>query len=146
MARISDLTAVTALAANDEILVYDASAGDMARGTVSTLTRYLQGVLLTAPQRERYSPTTGQTITVPFSSGSVWLVLTPAGTIAALTVALTGTFEDGMEVNISTSQSITALTVSTSYGGLQGNPTTLSANGFATLRFDAGTTTWRRVA
>lgn len=145
MARIDDLTAVTSLAANDQILVADTSAGETARATLATLTAYLQSALTASPRRDSYSPLTGQTLTVPFTAGNVWLVITPAGTIAALTVALTGTFTDGMEITLNTSQTITALTITTTSGSLQGSPTTLAANGFASLRYDAGTNTWRRV-
>ena len=146
MARISDLTAVTALAADDQILVSDTSAGDQARATLTTLTDYLQGALAIEPMRtDAYSPTTGQTITVTFNTGSVWVPVTPAGTIAALTIAMNGTFADGYELLISTSQIITALTVTTAMGSLQGQPTTLAANGFARLRWNANANTWRRV-
>ena len=57
------------------------------------------------------TPTTGATVTVN-ATGKVALLINPAGTLLALTVALPGSPSDGDVVTISSSQIITGLTIS----------------------------------
>ena len=94
------------------------------------------------------TPLTGTTVkAVPLLTGqSVWLLLTPAGTIAALTVTLFDSPQDKQEINVTTTQTITALTVGGNGYTVLGAPTTLAANGFFTLRFDAVNKVYYRVA
>jgi hypothetical protein len=89
------------------------------------------------------TPTTGFSITIGDTSE---LHLTPAGTLAAGTLTMPSAPVDGQTVTISTTQTITALTHNPNSGQtLLGALTTLAANGFATYRYRASTTTWRRV-
>lgn len=89
------------------------------------------------------SPLTGTTITS--AAGTSNLVLTPAGTIAALTVALppAATNVDGAIFTISTSQTVTALTVTAGVGNsLISSPTTLTANNDVSFIWRASNTSW----
>ena len=77
------------------------------------------------------SPLTGATITTLFGMRN--LILTPAGTLATLTVVLppqdAGGNSDGFPFTISTTQTITAITFTTSDGTtVHDAPTTLGAN------------------
>lgn len=85
--------------------------------------------------------------TVQLQDGSTWLLLTPAGTLATLTLKMplnTGVV-DRTEVLVISTQILTALTLNANGGTIIGGPTTLAANGFFTLRFDTVLQTWYRV-
>lgn len=84
-----------------------------------------------AGARQTASPTTGQTVNMTNSSFTGFLYLTPAGTIAALTVALPAEANSilGQVRRITTSQAITALTLTQQGGGqtILGAPAGLTA-------------------
>ena len=85
------------------------------------------------------TPTTGQTVAMP--KGTTSLYLTPAGTLAALTVKLPPSPLPGVVVAVGTSQTITALTVQTAAAGaVAGSPTTLAIN--AHVYFQYMTNAW----
>lgn len=92
------------------------------------------------------SPLTGTTVVMTDDAVSGSLYLTPAGTIAALTVTLPTNANSviGQKETIVTSQTITALTVDGATTIL-GNPTTLAAGGSVTFQKMAANT-WARVA
>ena len=74
-----------------------------------------------------YSPLTGTTVSVP--GGTDRIYLTPAGTLATLTVKLPPNPRPGQEVSIVSTQTVTALTVQTASGGaVAGAPTALVIN------------------
>lgn len=102
-------------------------------------------------QTQYASPTTGQTVQVTDNTTSTHLILTPAGTIAAGTVKLpiaTGSAPnatDKQTVIVNTSQTITTLTVDGNGATLRGDPTTLTADGFFTMKYDAQFNIWNRI-
>lgn len=83
------------------------------------------------------TPVTATTVAMP--KGTTSLYLTPAGTLAALTVQLPPSPLPGMVVAVGTSQTITALTVQTAAGGaVAGAPTTLAINAHVYFQYLAG--------
>ena len=90
---------------------------------------------------------TGFTTNITDSSASVWLVLTPSGTLAAGTIVLPAVANcvENQEVLVASSQTVTALTVNTNGATIVGAPTTISSGGFFTLRFEPVLKTWYRV-
>lgn len=106
----------------------------------------LAGGTLTGPLGLPYSrqvPLTGFSITI--GNGVNRLILDPAGTLATGTVTMPTAPIDGHAITISSSQIITALTVSPSGGQtLDGALTTIGANGFASWTYVLATTTWYR--
>lgn len=110
--------------------------------------RYLGGVYEGPDTNNLVVATTGSTVTMH----DTVVILTPAGTLAALTVnlfALPGTAPNqlgllnGVVVNVSTTKAITALTVATTDGSsVVGAPTTLPAGGGFAMVYDAPTNTW----
>lgn len=89
------------------------------------------------------SPLTGVTLTTV--AGTSKLVLTPAGTIAALTVALPPAVgnTEGATFTIGSSQVVTALTVTAGAGNtLISSPTTIAANGSVTFVWRASNSSW----
>jgi hypothetical protein len=95
----------------------------------------------------KVSPTTGQTVTIAQTTHTA--LIAPAGTLAALTVAFPSCSSgfQGQEFRFSTTQAITALTISVAVGGTPpGYPTTLAAGqgvGFVCNPSDNG---WYRIS
>ena len=88
------------------------------------------------------------TVAITDSDASIWLILTPTGTLATGTITLPAVANavDRQEVLVNCTQIVTSLTV----GGngataVTGAPTTLAANAYFRMRYDAATLTWYRV-
>lgn len=93
------------------------------------------------------SPISGSTVAISGTNNSVWLVLTPVGTLTTFTILLpqvSGCVAN-QEILVNTTQTITALTVNLNGAVGGGVPTTLAANGFFTLRFEPVIQKWYRV-
>ena len=96
------------------------------------------------PAQQFAAPTTGQTVVV--ATGDAWLLLTPAGTLAALTITLPTDRTDGEIVRVTSSQILTALIVGGAGTTVAGAPTTLAADGFFEMAYCATLNSWFRVA
>lgn len=90
------------------------------------------------------APLTGFTLTMTDVQSVV--SLNPAGTIAAGTIVLPPTLTDGKTVSIFTSQTITALTLSTSNSAtfVPAAVTTLAANASVEYVYDKANNQWHR--
>lgn len=149
---IDNLTATDSIVAGDQIPVGKTSAGDDRRAAASVLLEYIQANL-TFPSTElttQYAvpSATGFSVAITDGSDSIWLVLTPTATFAAGTIVLPAmtNAEDKQEVLVNCTQIVTTLTVDKNGAtAVTGAPTTLAANDFFTLRYDAPTKTWYRV-
>lgn len=95
------------------------------------------------------SPTAGATVQVTDADDDIFLLLTPSGTIATLTVKLPASpasIRDGQEVKVFSTQIVTALTVNgNGASDVLGEPSALAANGYFTLRYDSQNSIWYRV-
>ena len=90
-------------------------------------------------------PTSGGTVVALAATAT--LLLDPAGALAALTVDLPSATQDGQTFQVSTTQTITALTASPASGSGQtvsGGALTLTANGGVAWLYRAANTTWYR--
>lgn len=94
------------------------------------------------PTVQYATPTAGQTVTVN-SGGHVRLIVNPAGTLATLTIALPSDAQDGDLVELSTSQIVTALTISG--GTIIGTITTLAVAGFGRFIYSGTASKWFRL-
>lgn len=145
---INRLQGVDTVSTNDVIPIFSNSSGDDRKISVANFLTSLDLPGAASPVMTQYStPTTGTTVSVvPANTGqSVYLLITPAGTIAALTILLYASPADGQELIVSTTQTITALTVNGNTKTVLGAPTTLAANGFFRLRYDAVNQTYYRI-
>lgn len=89
--------------------------------------------------------TTGFSYTFP--AGTQVLIINPAGTLATGTITMPSTPADGMTVRFSSSQIITALTVSPNSGqSIVGAVTSLVLGGSAQYLYRQSNTTWYRIA
>lgn len=92
---------------------------------------------------DRQVLTTGFSYT--FAAGIQVLIIEPAGTLATGTVTMPASPSDGMTVRFSSSQIITALTVSANTGqSIVSAVTTLAAGGGAAYLYRLANTTWYR--
>ncbi len=111
-------------------------------------TVYLSMASINALPYQFETPLTGASITVANTTGS--LVLAPAGTIATLTVTMPSAPMDGQRLNISSSNTVTALTLTPGAGQTISNtPTaitisTTAAYGY-TFIYRAANTNWYRL-
>jgi hypothetical protein len=95
------------------------------------------------------SPVTGATVSVTDGSGSIFLLLTPTGTLANLEIKLptapTNT-ADKQIVKVFSTQILSSLTWNkNSAADILGEPSTLAANGYLELRYDSQNNNWYRV-
>lgn len=147
MATIDELTAIDTLSAGDQLPIYSNANGDTRRTSMTAVTTYLQSALSfasTTIANQFASPLTGTTVVV--TTANSWLVLTPAGTIAALTLTLPTDRIDGEEVIVNSTQIITALTVGGAGTTVVGAPTTLATvNSFFRMRYNNTLAAWYRI-
>lgn len=91
----------------------------------------------------RQTPATGFAITI--GNAISMLILDPAGALASGTITMPAAPSDGQIVHFSSTQAITALTVSANAGQTLKNPiTTLAAGGVAAWIYNLALTTWYR--
>ena len=147
MTAINQLNATDELNTSDLLPVYVQQNGDARKASIGLLTEYLREQLGDSEGKinQYAAPLTGTT--VPVQDGSTWLILTPAGTLAALTLQMpvASTVFDGQELLVSTTQTITALTMTGNGAAIVGAPTTLAANGSARFRFEPVLKTWYKI-
>ena len=151
MPTINQLAGLTQVSGGDQLPIYVPNNGDARKVSVNQLLQYFQ-TTFAAPTvaTNLYTPGTGFNVTVPTPvSEQQWMVIQPAGTLAAGTITLplnTGT-PDGTQVLVTTTQIITSFTLALNGAAAAfGAPTTLSANAFFTMRFYQATNSWYRVA
>lgn len=149
---IQNLSKVTSLSSSDLIALFGTSTGADVAATLATLVTWLQSQLTAASGfvTQYAAPNaTGFSVTVSpaTTGGSVYLLLTPTAGFAAGTITLPAVAScvDGQEVLCNSTQAVTTLTVSGNGATVNGAPTTLAANGFFRLRFDAVLDVWSRV-
>jgi len=91
-------------------------------------------------------PTVYQAIsgtTIPLASGVTRVYLTPAGTLATLTIKLPPGPRPGQDVSILSTQVVTALTVQNSAGvAVAGAPTSLAINTEVLMRYTGTVWVW----
>lgn len=151
MSTINQLNAADSVKAGDLVPVYIQTNGDARKVAMSVIASYINSTLASVDSKNtQYSApsATGFTVNVTDSSSSVWLVLTPTGTMAAGTIKLPSSSNavDKQEVLVNSTQAVTSLTVDGNGAtAVTGAPTTLAANAFFTVRYDAVTSTWYRV-
>lgn len=150
--NISQLTLLDTPVGADQIAVYSSANGDTRRLSLTALTTLvLAGAVSTDNKTTQYAAPSASPFTVAItdSSASIWLVLTPTGTLAVGTITLPAVANaiDRQEVMVNCTQIVSTLTV----GGngataVTGAPTSLAAGDCFTMRYEAVTKTWYRVA
>lgn len=94
---------------------------------------------------QQYAAPSATGFSVSVTSADSWLILTPVAGYAAGTIVLPATRSNQQIVRVNCTQSVTTLTVSGNGTTVTGAPTTLAANAFFMLQYDATTNAWYRV-
>ena len=146
MPTINQLNAVDTISAGDLLALYSQNGGDARKMPLSQLLAFVQAnTNIEGTKVTQYSAPSATGFTVAITNADAWLVLTPTGTLAEGTITLYGSPTDRCELLVNTTQEVTTLTVSGNGATVTGAPSTLAANGFFRLRYDAVLTTWYRV-
>lgn len=157
MSTIQQLTETDTVSAGDQIPIWSGTNGASRKVSASTLAAFVQQQISPSGGfvTQYATPTaTGQTTTVtpPTQGASVWLEMTPQGSYAAGTIVLpaAAVAQDGQEILVTSTLAVTTLTVQfvNSAGStvtVTGAPTTLAANGFFRMRYDAVFKLWIRI-
>lgn len=150
MTTINQLSAADSLSNSDQLPIYSNINGDARKASMSLLKSFVLADATAADDKvtQYASPAaTGFTVTVNDSSSSVWLILTPLAGYATGTITLPAVANcvDRQELLFNTTQAVTTFTVSGNGANVIGAPTTLAANAFFRLRFDAVLKVWYRV-
>lgn len=150
MPSINQLNAADQISGSDLLALWSQANGDSRKVSLTNFLAWLNGQQIATQDNKitQYSaPLTGATVQVTDNQNSVWLILTPAGTIATLTLKLplSSNVLDRTEILVNSTQIVTTLSFDANGASILGAPTTLAANGFFRLRFDTVMQTWYRV-
>lgn len=151
MATINQLSQMAQVSGADLLPVYSSTNGDARKLSISALLTYFQTTFAAPTMATNvYVPSTGFSIAVPTPvAQQQWIILQPVGTLATgtITLPLNTTTPDGTEVLVSTTQQITAFTLSLNgAAAAYGDPTTLAAEDFFRMRFVQSTNSWYRIS
>ncbi len=136
----------TPVTASDLIPVFSTNNADSRKISISALSDYILALIATSGQVSQYaSPATGATVAVPVTAvgQNTRLILSPAGTIATLTITLDTAPVDQETISVSSTQTITALTING--GTTSGAPTTMGATTPFRLQYDGVAGVWHRI-
>lgn len=149
MPTINQLPTVTSLSGGDQFAVYNTGNGDARKVSASALAAYVNGLESSDYITQYSSPLTGFVLPVEAAPAKTFVVLTPAGTLATgtLVLPLASGMTNRAEITVVTTEAITALSFTLNGAtAIYGEPTTLAAEGYFTLKYDAGLNSWFRVA
>ena len=150
MPTINQLPVLNTISSGDQLPVYSPNNGDARRTSIGSLLTFFQQTFASPTlSTNLYVPATGFNITVPTPvSNDQWMLLQPAGTLAAGTITLplnTGV-PDGTTVLITTTQEITSLTIALNgASALYGGVTFLAAGTATAIRFYQPTNSWYQI-
>jgi hypothetical protein len=154
MPSINQLTRTSEISAGDLLPLFSTDNGDARAVAISVLLAYIQENL-PAEFNEyvtQYSGPTATGFNTTITDGAsnninVHLILTPLAGYAAgtITLPLKASVVDKQEVLVNCTQAVTTLTVAGNGATVVGAPTTLAANAFFRLKYDAVLSTWYRV-
>jgi hypothetical protein len=139
--------------------LFSTDNGDARAAAISVLLAYMQANLVFPSTFAEYvsqyaaPAATGFNVTITDGSSNgitetnVHLILTPLAGYAAgtITMPLSTNVVDKQEVLVNCTQAVTTLTVAGNGRTVVGAPTTLAANAFFRLKYDAVLSTWYRV-
>jgi len=146
---INQLSTDTAPSLSDLLAIWSTANGDSRKISLTSLKALLIPATTSSEKITQYSSpvATGFSLPVLNISSSVWLILSPTGVFAAGTLVLPAlaNLVDKQEITVFTTQAVTALTVNNNGATSLGIPTSLSQNGYFTIKYDAVMTTWYRI-
>lgn len=152
MPQINQLPLLDTPSSGDQLPVYSPSNGDARRMSLGTLLNFLEQQFVSpgAPAVQLVTPVSGFNYVVADPNNiRGWVILRPLTTLATGTVTLPtpSVLADGTELTFNATHQITSFNiVSNGASTVYGAPTTLSAGGWFSIRYDRTTNCWYRVA
>lgn len=145
--RINELSLATDLGLADSLPIWSSGDSDTQRTTLAALIEFLNDnlTLPAAMLAQQYAAPSATGFSVTILAGDIWLILQPLAGYAAGTITLPLNPTNGQRVQVSCTQAVTTLTVAGNGRTVTGAPTTLAANGFFTMQYDATFASWYRV-
>lgn len=138
------------ISAGDLFLVYKTGDGDYRTAPQGVVLDWFSAQFASPGMAVNDStPATGFNIAVPTPTKKQWMLLRPAGTLASgtITLPLNTSTPDGTEVLVTSTQIITSFLISLNgASAAYGVPSSLTAGGFFTLRYNTATNCWYRVS
>ena len=125
---INNLSTVDSIVVSDLLALWSQSAGDSRKMPISQLLTLFESEFASPEFTDvRASPIAGANVSLATQTSNVWLILTPTGTLATLTVTLppASAAFDGQTILVTCSQVVTVLTVTSSGASVAGAPTNL---------------------
>ena len=150
MPDIDQLGRKLSISQSDLIPFFSNDDGDDFTVSVTNLAKFLLTLIpISNEKTTQYSApsSTGFSVQITDSSSPIWLILTPTGTFANGSIILPAKTNciDKQEILVISTQIITTLAITPNGSTVTGAPSTMAANAFFRLRFDAVTSTWYRV-
>ena len=149
MPAINQLNTADQVSGADLLPMFSQANGDARKISFTNFATFLQSLVTFVDDKvTQYSaPLAAATVQVTDNQESVWLILTPAGLLATLTLKmpLLANAVDRQELLVNCTQVVTALSIDGNGASIVGGPSALAANGYFRLRFDAVMDTWYRV-
>ena len=149
--KINIQTPVTPTLA-DRIALWATANGRTASTSLTLLLELFQDNLTftdSSPATQYSAPLTGTTVAITDNDEDAHLILTPAGTIATLTITLplNTNLADKQEVIVNSTQIVTTLTIDSNSATLSGTEASWldTANNYFTLKYDLTLDTWYRI-
>jgi hypothetical protein len=147
MPTINELASTNTITGSDQFPVYVSGNGDARKASASTLLAYIQSAWMDPTfTRVTASPTlAGFTLALPTTANSLFVLLTPTGTMATGTIVLpaAASAADGQEIVLYTSQEVTVLSFTLNGAtAINGAPTGIQAGASLTMRYDALSLAW----
>ena len=137
---------------SDLIAIWDSGNSSTRRTSLSYLLSLFQDNLTftdSSPTTQYSAPLTGTTVAITDGSDDIHLILTPAGTIATLTITLplNTNLVDKQEIIVNSTQIVTTLTIDSNSATLSGTEASWldTANNYFTLKYDLTLDTWYRI-
>jgi hypothetical protein len=148
MSNIGSLSAASAVSPGDSFAIWSGDNQDTRRVPESVMREFIAsaGVDVQAPLVAQYAAPSATAFGVTVNAGNAWLILTPTAGFAAGTITLPASRTAGQRVQVNCTQAVTALTVDGAGTTVTGAPTTLAANAFFTMTYDAVLNAWFRTA
>ena len=152
---INNLSSTNTINLGDNLALYIANQGDERKVSLTDFLSFINSNLNLDNKKDTFTTqyvapnTTGFNVVVDNNSNNIWCVIQPQAGYATMTITLPiySNLVDKQEILFNCTQSVTALTIDINgASGINGNPTTLSANGTFKLKYDKPFKTWYKVA
>lgn len=152
MTSINNLSGIDAVTAGDLLVVRVTNDSQNRKAAISVIQKFMQDNLsfgVSAFTTQFASPSsTGFSIQINDNTDDTHLILTPTATFATGTIVLPKPTiaVDKQQVLVNSTQIVTTLTIDGNGAiAVTGEPTTLAANDFFTLKFEKATSVWYRI-